>query len=379
MRRSVWIILVSIFTTMLGMGVVAPFLPEYSLSLGASATEVGFIFSSFSISRTFILPFIGNLSDRKGKKRFIVTGLFLYMMVSLIYLRFQSIAGLVMARLLQGICAGLVIPSSMALLGELSPEESLGKFTGLYNTAFFLGLGAGPLIGGMLKRSTGMQGPFIIMGILAMVSFILAYFYLPEGKKYLEKEEGSLRAFFGALKQRDVARLIIFRASYSIGIGLTWTFVPVRLGALGFGDAFIGLLISWIIFFSSMIQTPMGYLSDKMNRNTLILIGGLLNAFCFVVFPSLKGKLSLFALSTAMGLSGGISLPSFNALCVEVGEGKGVGLVMNVVTFFHSLGMIMGPITAGILTDIWGMKIPFILGGIISTLGTLLFYTIKTG
>ncbi len=362
---------------MLGMGVVAPFLPEYSLSLGASATEVGVIFSSFSISRTLFLPLIGNLTDRKGKKPFIVSGLLLYTVVSLIYLDFQSIPGLITARMLQGICAGLVIPSSMALLGELSPQEEIGKFTGLFNTAFFLGLGTGPLIGGFLKRSTGMKGPFMVMGILAMASFLLSLTFLPEGKPSSKTHEESFSplAFFKTIKRKGILRLSIFRISYSIGIGLTWTFVPVKLSMLGFGDAFTGFLVAWIILFSSVIQTPMGHLSDKIERKKMVTAGGLLNALSFPLFSLVKGKLTAFSVATLMGISGGISLPSLNAMCVEEGRSEGdLGLVMNVITFFHSLGMVLGPITAGIITDLWGINSTFLVGGIISTAGTFVFH-----
>ncbi len=358
---------------MLGMGVVAPFLPEYSLSLGASATEVGLIFSSFSISRTFVLPFIGNLSDRKNKKSIILVGLVLYMVVSWVYLCFKSLQGLFLARFLQGISAGLVIPSSMALLGEIAPKEELGKFTGLYNTAFFLGLGAGPLIGGMLKGKTGMKGPFAIMGFLALASFVLSYLYLPDGKIH-KISKGSLISFFEKLKKRSIIRLITFRITYSIGIGLTWTFVPLRLKTEGLSDAWIGALVSWIIFFSSIVQTPMGYLSDRYDKKKLVFLGGLLNSFSFFIFPKLASFFWIFVVFSLMGLSGGLSLPSFNALCVEEGGEKEIGLVMNIVTFFHSLGMVMGPIAAGIITDIWGINTPFFWGSSISAIGSFVFY-----
>ena len=355
------------------MGVVAPFLPEYSLSLGATATEVGIIFSSFSISRTIVLPLIGNLADRKSKKYIILFGLTLYAVVSLIYLKSNSLKGLFMARLLQGVSAGLVIPSSMAFIGELAPPEKLGRYTGFYNTAFFLGLGAGPFIGGILKKHTGMKGPFLIMGLLAIVSFFLCLFYLPRGRIH-RVERSSIISFFLRVRERSILKLVVFRFAYSIGIGLTWTFVPLKLKGYGLSDAWIGMFISWIIIFSSIIQTPMGYLADRFNREKLVFLGGLLNAFSFFIFPQVRGYILIFLVLTLMGLSGGISLPSFNALCVETGKGKEVGLVMNLVTFFHSLGMIMGPIAAGVLTDLFGINIPFYWGSLLTAVGSALFY-----
>ncbi len=55
----------AIFTTVTGVGIVVPLLPVYANDLGATGIYVGLIFGSFSISRTFLLPLFGRLSDKK--------------------------------------------------------------------------------------------------------------------------------------------------------------------------------------------------------------------------------------------------------------------------------------------------------------------------
>ena len=63
------------FISMLGMGIVNPFLPIYANTMGASNLEVGFIQAAFSITGIGTLVFIGRLSDRFGRKSFLSGGL----------------------------------------------------------------------------------------------------------------------------------------------------------------------------------------------------------------------------------------------------------------------------------------------------------------
>ena len=71
----------SIFATVTGVGIVVPLLPVHANDLGASGLYIGLIFGAFSLSRTIFLPYFGRLSDKKGRKPFIVAGLFSYAVI----------------------------------------------------------------------------------------------------------------------------------------------------------------------------------------------------------------------------------------------------------------------------------------------------------
>jgi len=65
------ILALCVFSSMLGIGIIAPLLPLYAESMGATGIWVGIIFAGFSISQAMFLPIIGKLSDRSGRKLFI--------------------------------------------------------------------------------------------------------------------------------------------------------------------------------------------------------------------------------------------------------------------------------------------------------------------
>jgi len=70
-KKTFPILALSVFSSMLGVGIISPLLPLYAENLGATGIWLGIIFSSFSISRTVFMPIIGRLSDRRGRKIFL--------------------------------------------------------------------------------------------------------------------------------------------------------------------------------------------------------------------------------------------------------------------------------------------------------------------
>ena len=76
MNKKAFVVLVgSMFISMLGMGIVNPFLPLYANTMGASRFDVGFIQAAFSMTGIVTLVFVGRLSDRYGRKPFLSFGL----------------------------------------------------------------------------------------------------------------------------------------------------------------------------------------------------------------------------------------------------------------------------------------------------------------
>jgi DHA1 family multidrug resistance protein-like MFS transporter len=149
-QRQIFIALfLAVFAATLGMGIVAPLLPLYAQHYGAQGLAIGLVFASFSISRTALLPFIGRISDKRGRKIFITLGLLLLTFTSLGYVVSRSIGGLIITRMLQGIAAALVIPIALAYMGEIALRGKEGATMGMFNIFFLGDWQRGPFWGGL--------------------------------------------------------------------------------------------------------------------------------------------------------------------------------------------------------------------------------------
>ena len=118
---------IAIFVTAMGAGFVAPLLPIYANDMRAGGFQIGFSVGSFSLTRTLFVPYFGKLSDRKGRKPFITTGLFLYFLVSLFYAASKSVEALILLRLGQGFASAMVLPVAQAYVGEMIPSGQEGR------------------------------------------------------------------------------------------------------------------------------------------------------------------------------------------------------------------------------------------------------------
>ena len=70
-KRTFFVLSLSAFAMMLGMGIIAPLMPLYAKNMGASGIWLGIIFSSYSLSRLVFVPLMGKASDKRGRKKII--------------------------------------------------------------------------------------------------------------------------------------------------------------------------------------------------------------------------------------------------------------------------------------------------------------------
>ncbi|NIO09871.1 MAG: MFS transporter, partial [Deltaproteobacteria bacterium] len=102
---------------------VQPVFPVYLSSLGASATLIGFVMSSFTVMATASRPLIGMLMDRSGRKVFLIMGLSLFALTALGYAWAPTIMILVLFRILQGLGWSLGTTAVATLSADIAPSN----------------------------------------------------------------------------------------------------------------------------------------------------------------------------------------------------------------------------------------------------------------
>jgi len=367
----------SVFITTMGAGIIGPLLPVYAHELGANPFQIGLIFAAFSLTRSIFVPYFGRLSDIKGKKPILMTGLLIYFFLSILYSLSNGIWQLIILRLTQGFASAMILPVAQAYVGILTPEAYEGRTMGLFNVSLYGGLSAGPIIGGIVKDHSGMRCSFLSMGILAFIGFLFCFLLLPSK----EKEPKLLRKkstipYSLLIKNLTIMVLFLFRVCFTLCIGIMWTFLPlVASTKLGFSSTSIGILLSIHVLVSGIFQTPMGYLADRFSKKNMIITGGLLGIISMLCLAKATDFWHIAVVNAFLGLSAGISIPAVMAISVIEGrKTASMGSVMGLMAQAHSLGMFFGPILAGFLMQFVTLKWTFIISGFILALGTSLIF-----
>ena len=366
----------SIFASVTGVGIVVPLLPVYANDLGASGLYIGLIFGAFSLSRTFFLPFFGRLSDKKGRKPFIVTGLCSYAVISVAFILFTGVEALIVIRFIQGITSAMIMPVVQAYVGEITPRGKEGWVMGLFNMSMLFGLSAGPLIGGVIKDRFSLNGAFICMGLLSGIGFFLSLVFLPPvaQERVLKKNRPVVR-WSTILTYRPFAGLFFFRFAHTACIGIIWGFLPVFASvAFSTSASDIGILVMLGIFISGLVQIPMGWLADRLNRKIIVVSGGLIVTVSIYSYIHAAGFWDMFWAGAGFGLGGGIAMPALMAAAVQQGSDLGaMGSVFSLLTVGHSTGMLVGSLLAGAMMDWFQLRDAFVIGAMVMAAGTFLF------
>ncbi len=364
----------AIFVAMLGVGSIVPFLPLYAKEMGASATTMGFIFGAFAFARTLFMGQIGGWSDKKGRKPFIVAGLFGMSISALLMLWAFSPWHLVAIRGLMGVTSAFILPISLALVADFTPIGKEGRMFGNFNTAMLLGLGLGPLMGGLIYDHMGLAVTFWLLAGMCLTATIMVQWWVKDPDSITRKSNrGGWKAQFALLKDRRMLGIFVARAGATMAMGNFMTFLPLLVADRGLSNTDLGVIMAANMLVMTVVQNPAGQLADRFSRVKISVISMLFSAVLKALLPFAQGYFGLMLLSLAEGVSSGVALPCLTAMAVSEGRRleAGMGVTMAVFILAMSAGMIAGPLLGGLAADCWGMEQSFFITSAFAVTGVI--------
>ncbi len=376
MNKKAFFILVStMFISMLGLGLVVPFLPIYASKWGASGFEIGLIFASFSIVQIFFLPVMGRLSDRIGRKLLLILGLFSLTIVATGFIFAQNTLHLIILRVLQGLAGTMHLPVAQAYIGDLTPEGEEGKWMGYFNAVMFAGIGAGPVFGGVLNDLFGMTTAFATNAILTFICFLVTIIFIKETKKKSSDIKPTL-SLMKLAEDRSILGILIIQMTMAACMATITTFLPIFASKnLALSATLIGVILAAQTPVS-MLQTFTGRLADKYNRKVLILSGAFLTIVFISILPFAENFFSLLLIVLLAYLGMPLCQPSSAAYIVEEGRAYGMGSAMGILMTAVSIGFGLGPILIGGIVNFLGVNSAYFFSAVINLLGVTVFIMI---
>ncbi|MBF0529115.1 MAG: MFS transporter [Deltaproteobacteria bacterium] len=355
--------LLAIGVSNLGAAMVAPLLPVYATELGASGVEIGLIFASFSLSRSVFLPAVGELAERWGRRSFILGGLFLCTIVSIGLGTADTVTQIVVFRTIQGLGAAMIFPVVRSLIGDMTPVGYEGRVMGLFNAAATAGLAVGPVFGGLIKDYFGIKAAFYGMGLMSLTSLAISWKSLPRSKAKAYESSGKK---VGVHWWNDalLTGLLVLRFGTTIGTGISWSFLPIYCQKFGLSATQVGTLITVTLVLPSLLQPYFGRLADRFDRMKMIIWGGVSSSICLAGLPLFSNFAGMLAINMIMGLTIGVLVPPMLAVSIDIGRRTGrMTPVISMLELAFSVGMVAGPILAGMVNEYLGLDQVFYIGG----------------
>jgi len=152
---------------------------QFNTRLNETALSFGLAYSALIVSRlVFQIP-LGRLSDRWGRKPFIIGGLILIAPATLLLGLVATTAQFVAVRIFQGAASAAIAAPAFALAADFSHPGGEGRQMSVVTMGFGLGIALGPLLAGGLVLYSFLL-PFLIAAILSIVVALFVFKYVPE-------------------------------------------------------------------------------------------------------------------------------------------------------------------------------------------------------
>ena len=338
------IFLFGIFMGALDSGIVSPAREIIQNTFGVSASYGTWMITIYTLIYAVSMPIVSKLSDRYGYRNVYIIGIGLFGVGSFlagIANFYGSFEFFLVARVIQAIGSGGIIPIANAVIGHTFPVEkrgfALGMVGGIYGIATILGPTAGSAI--IHVVGTGEWGWLFFINIpISVIIIILSIFLKNEKSRSNEKLDflGSivLTGVIGSLMYA-FTKIDLFNIGSSIQSNQVWPFLLIFLS-----------LIPILIFVENRAKDPV--LNLKYFKNTQIL---LTLAIGFIV---------------GIGMMGMVFVPQFGENVLRLKAGTG-GYLVTILAIFSGIA---APIS-GRLLDKFGAKISLILGFVLTVIGTL--------
>lgn len=359
--KPLLVIFITMFIDLVGFGVAIPVLPDYAKNeFGASPFTIGWLVASYSIMQFIAAPFLGQLSDKYGRRPILLISLLGTSVAALITGLAWTLPILFFGRIFDGFTGGN-ISTAQAYIADVTSKENRAKGMGLIGAAFGLGFVFGPAIGGILSKINA-HAPFFFVSALAFSNATLLYFILPEpAKKSAEPsrefQRNRLVEIFESLKNPKFGTLtaVYFFLVTAFSI-MSYAFVLYTLERFGYRPEQNGYIFAFIGIIAVIFQGGLvGKLTRRFGENALTIAGCLLMAASFFaipyIYPDSGGLLALLAVSAFLAIGNSMATPAVQSLVSknssEAEQGKSLGVVQSGA----SLARAIGPALGGVLLN----------------------------
>ena len=348
--RTLFPLFVSCIVLLLANGLINVLLPVRMGLDGAGIDTIGMVLSLYFVGMLLGALLSINLIKRAGHIR-VFAGCVALGAISILICSLYSDSILWGAmRVVTGFCNACAFTAMESWLSSSSSKETRGKTLAVYNAVWLGGLFGGQFF--MNLASPQDTTLFVIAGILLCVAVIPLVLSRHPGPLVEEVSAMSLRALYKVSPLGVVSCLVsgmIYSASFNL--------LPVFASEYNIIDFELSLYVGTAIFGAFILQFPVGYLSDRYDRRTVLLIILIISALVDLTIPGFAAAGNLFGVFSATAITCGIIACTYPLSMSEAFDKlrqNQMVAAMGGMIFAFAMGGIIGPYAASLVMDTLG-------------------------
>lgn len=385
--HGVKLIVLVIFLRTFGWGFIDPFYSIYLKQFSENYTVIGLFTALMSFSALLAIIPLMRIADKVKEAIIIRDGEVLYFFVILALILaglLKSIPMLVFALFLMGIAQTFVIVGTESYIRKHDGKGKSGPF-GYYIALDYLGWILGMLIAAFTVQYYSLN----LMFLFVMPSIFASFLILPRihergirslfsgFKRYFHNGKDFV-SIFEDCKLLDPKVIFFLVIAFFDGIVRMFSFIFIPLFAFS-----IGLSLKSVAFLMMVMYLPFIFsfffseLSDRLKKMNVIATGLFIGAFSFVSLYFIVDQMWVVILAAVTSLSMAIVRPAYNGAITRLTPRRMLGEVTGYNNFVERIGRIVGPIGAGLVADLYGLPVTFLIIATISLVLGLLSLTLR--
>lgn len=338
------------------------------------ANHKGLIISLFTISAAISRPFSGKLADHIGRKKVMILGMTVGVIITMLYPLFGFVSVFLWLRFMHGFSAGFLPTGATALVTDILPEQKRGVGMGVWGVFISLGIGMGQSLGSIIRDEFGMTNLFLIAAIFGGICGIMIAFVketLPNPVKF---KWSLLKITWKDVFEPSVipAAMVMFLSATSSGIIFVVT--PDMSGFLDINNK--GWFFGFYVLSTILIRLFASGLSDKIGRRKTLIIGMSLMIISMTMV-ALSRDWTMYTIAAIMfGITTGISSPTLFAWTADLSHPERRGVGAGTLFIALEFGIMFGSFSTLITYDNTLDSIPYAFSIGILLAAVCIFYLI---
>ncbi len=371
--KNFWAISFSLLLFMISFNLILPEMNTYITDIGGEKYK-GLIITLFTVSALISRPFSGKLSDKIGRKKVMLLGGGVAVLISMLYPLYPLVFYFLTLRFFHGFSAGFLPTGATAMITDILPAEKRGQGMGIFGVFISLGIGIGQFLSSSIRKEVGINNLFILAAIIAALSVLLIALTKETLKNKKRFRWSVLKIGKEDIFEKSVlpSAIVMFLSATSSGI----IFVLVQDISVFLNIENKGWFFGIYVFFTIFVRFFGSGISDKIGRRkTLLIAMNLMIVSMFLL--AITSNIEIFGISAIMfGIATGISSPTLFAWMADLSHPDRRGVGSGTLFIALEAGIMLGSLSTLLTYDNTIKSLPEVFGFGIMLLIWAVFYLI---
>ncbi|MFL2521688.1 MAG: MFS transporter [Halobacteriales archaeon] len=344
--------------------VLSPIIADLAVVFSVSDARAGLLMLAYTIPLVILVPIMGILADRYGKKYFLVPGLALFGLAGAGIAVVSTFEAILLLRVLQSVGHAAAGPIVIAMIGDLYSGVQETTAQGIRTAGINVGIIGVPILSGILFVYSW-RYPFLLY-LIAVPVAIWAWYVIPQST---QSASSSIRDYINELvlfvsKPRMACLVTTFVIRFLLLFGFLTYISVLAIGEAGLDVKAAGLLVAIKGIVSFVSSTQVGRLSNKFSTINMIIGGFFVGSLGIIIMGVVPAPIVIAIGAVLYGFGDGIVSPGQKSLVNQLAPEGMRGGAVSVATTFQNLGKVVGPGMIALMLIVSNISMAFTIVGL---------------